>query len=51
MDFSLFGLLFGVLIDSRLVDGTVENGASMTAVRAAARGVKKLMIMSILNAV
>ncbi len=33
---------------SRLVDGAVENGASM---RAAARAVKKSMIMSILNAV
>ena len=51
MDFGLFGLLFGVLIDGRLVDGAVENGASMAAVRAAARGVKKSMIMGILNAV
>ena len=34
-------------MNSRLVDGAVENGASM----AAARGVKKSMIMGILNAV
>ena len=42
MDFSLFGLLSGVLIDSRLVDGAVGN---MEAVRAAVRVVKKSMIM------